>query len=77
MPRYQVTTTFFINAKSDEDAVFKGKYIAARQARAKDDNCTVVGIEFHEEEVIRIIYEKDQKIVITKKGGPAWDDPTV
>lgn len=77
MPRYEVTTTFFINAKSDEDAVFKAKYIAARQSRSKDDNCTVVGVSFNEEEVIRVIYHKDQVITITKPGGPAWDDPTV
>ncbi len=75
--RYLLTTSFFINAKSDEDAVFKAKYIAARQSRAKDDNCTVVGVDFYEEEVIRIIYEKDTKVVVTKPSGPVWDDPTV
>lgn len=75
--KYKVTMTFCIYAKDDEDAVFKAKYIAARQARSKGDDSTVIGVDVHEEDEIRILYTKDEKTTIIKRGGPAWDDPNV
>lgn len=44
--RYLITTQFYINTQDDETAVFKAKYIAARQNSAKNDECKVIDVTF-------------------------------
>lgn len=56
--RHIVTSRFYINAKDDNDAVFKAKYIAARQSHSKSDECEIIQVDEADEQTqsIKNIY---------------------
>ncbi len=68
--RYLVTTSFFINAKSDEDALYKAKYIAARQHQAKSDHCEILSVDEFDENTIRLVYNKDEVLPTNSQREP-------
>ncbi len=60
--RYAVFTSYFIEAKSSQEAIAKAKYTAARQDNKKDDCCTVDEIREAEfgKLVRKVIYSKTE-----------------
>lgn len=57
--QYWVTISFVVNAKSNEAAEYKAKYIASRQNLKNNDRCYVESIQEINENSLTTIYLKE------------------